>query len=100
MNRQELVQALAVSRGLPRSAARDVVDTLLGTIEEALIEGGRVELRGFGSFSTRTAKAYTGHVPGSLDPLPIPQRRVVVFKPSKALADTIAAAEDPFRDDP
>jgi len=93
MTRQELIAALAASRGLPISAARDVIDTFFGTIEEALVEGGRVELRGFGSFRTRTAKAYTGHVPSTGEPLDIPERRVAVFKPSRALADAVAQSE-------
>lgn len=90
MNRDDLVHVLAVSRGLPKPAARDVVDIVLGCVEEALIEGGRVELRGFGSFSTRMAKAYTGHHPQTGEPIPIPERRVVAFKPGRALASDVA----------
>ncbi len=92
MNRDELIQALAVSKGLPRSAAKDAVDVVLGAIEEALIEGGSAELRGFGSFSTRLAKGYTGHHPLSGEPIPIPDRRVAVFKPAKALSEAVARA--------
>ena len=90
MNRDQLVQALSVARGLPKPAARDVVDTILGCVEETLLEGGRVELRGFGSFSTRVAKAYTGHHPQSGEPISIPERRVAVFKPGRALAEAVA----------
>ena len=97
MTRQELTAALAASRGLPISAAREVVDTFFGTVEEALIEGGRVELRGFGSFSTRTAKAYTGHSPTTGEPFAVPRRRVAVFKPSRALAEAVANSEDARR---
>ena len=89
MNREDLIHVLAVSRGLPKPAARDVVDTILRTVEESLIEGGRTELRGFGSFSTRVAKAYTGHHPVTGDAIAIPERRVVVFKPGRALADAV-----------
>jgi integration host factor subunit beta len=76
------------------SAARDVVDTVLGAIEEALLEGGRVELRGFGSFRTRVAKGYTGHNPMTGEPIEVPERRVAVFKPARALAEAVAASED------
>ena len=62
MNRDDLVHVLAVSRGLPKPAARDVVDIVLGCVEEALIEGGRVELRGFGRFR-RVRQRATGHHP-------------------------------------
>ncbi|MBO86593.1 MAG: hypothetical protein CL927_14655 [Deltaproteobacteria bacterium] len=90
MNRDDLVHILAVARGLPKPASRDVVDAVLGCVEEALLEGGRVELRGFGSFSTRIAGAYTGHHPQTGEPIPIPDRRVVVFKPGRALAAAVA----------
>ena len=94
MNRDDLVHVLSVARGLPRPASRDVVDVVLGCVEEALLEGGRVELRGFGSFSTRVAKAYTGHHPQTGEPIPIPERRVVVFKPGRALASAVADAAE------
>ena len=87
MTRLELVEALRTSRGLPRSAAEEVVDTIFGSVEEALIEGGRVELRGFGTFSTRTAAAYSTRHPVTGDPIAVPPLRVVVFKPGRALRE-------------
>ena len=92
MTRSELVRALAASRGLPVKAAEEVVDEVIGTFEQALIEGGSVELRGFGSFEVRNSAGYFTRNPQTGDPVEVPARRVPVFKPGRALREAVAAS--------
>jgi len=92
MTRSELVRALAASRGLPVKAAEEVVDVIIGTFEEALIEGGSVELRGFGSFKVRDSAGYRTRNPQTGEPVDVPDRRVPVFKPARALREAVAAS--------
>jgi integration host factor subunit beta len=61
-----------------------VIDTILGQITRALARGGRVELRGFGAFSTKRYKARNGRNPRS---------GAAVFVPAKALPHFRAGKE-------
>ena len=84
MIRSELVAELA--RENPELRADDVervVDTFFDSISEQLAEGGRVELRGFGAFSTRERKARTGRNPRTGDAVDVPAKRVPYFKAGK-----------------
>ena len=58
MTRSELVEALAERRGVSREQAEAVVDVFFGQLQQALQSGGRVDLRGFGSFRVKQYGAY------------------------------------------
>ena len=84
MIRSELLQALAKEN--PELRAEDVeraVDTFFFDFSERLTEGGRVELRGFGAFSTRYRHARRGRNPRTGEAVSVPDKRVPYFKPGK-----------------
>ncbi|MFA7602341.1 MAG: integration host factor subunit beta [Novosphingobium sp.] len=84
MIRSELLQALA--RENPELRGEDVeraVDTFFDEVAESLARGGRVELRGFGAFSTRQREARKGRNPRTGDTVDVPEKRVPYFKPGK-----------------
>ena len=86
MIRSELLQALA--RENPELKAEDVeraVDAFFEEIAESLAAGGRVELRGFGAFSTRKREARKGRNPRSGASVSMPEKRVPYFKPGKEM---------------
>ncbi|MBV1689758.1 integration host factor subunit beta [Novosphingobium sp. G106] len=86
MIRSELLQALA--RENPELRIEDVeraVDTFFDEVAESLAEGGRVELRGFGAFSTRQREARKGRNPRTGDTVSVPEKRVPYFKPGKEM---------------
>ena len=60
-----------------------VVDIFFEEIAQRLAEGGRVELRGFGSFSTREREARKGRNPLTGETVDVPAKRVPYFKPGK-----------------
>jgi integration host factor subunit beta len=92
MIRSELVAAVAQANPhLGHKEVERVVGTVFDTIVEALAEGGRVELRGFGAFSTRARDARTGRNPRTGDAVPVDAKRVPYFKPGKELREKLNA---------
>ena len=86
MIRSELVARIAAQN--PHVYAREVervVDTILDRIASALADGDRVELRGFGAFSTREARARIARNPRSGAHVQVPAKTSVHFTPSKLM---------------
>lgn len=90
MIRSELLQAL--HRDNPELRAEEVeqvVDIFFEEIAERLAEGGRVELRGFGAFSTRQRESRQGRNPRTGETVEVPSKRVPYFKPGKEMRKRI-----------
>ncbi len=84
MIRSELIQKLAAQNSdLRVDEVEKIVDTFFESIVEALESGGRVELRGFGAFSTRARAPRTGRNPRTGEAVTVASKRVVYFKPGK-----------------
>ena len=91
--RSELVSLLAKEN--PELLAQEIekiVDLFFHAVVDHLASGGRVELRGFGAFSTRQHAARTGRNPRSGATVPVPAKRSVHFKPGKAMRERLIAA--------
>ena len=92
MIRSELLQALAKDNPeLRAEEVEQVVDIFFEEIAARLTEGGRVELRGFGAFSTRERKARPGRNPRTGAPVEVPAKRVPFFKPGKEMRERLNA---------
>lgn len=90
MIRSELVQKLATDNpGLPAKDIEKIVSTFFDSITEQLARDGRVELRGFGAFSTRQRKARTGRNPRTGESVQVPAKRVPYFKPGKEMRERL-----------
>ena len=87
MIRSELVEKLAASH--PDLTIREV-DTLVSVFFDEIIRrlasNGRVELRGFGAFSTRARDARTGRNPRTGEAVAVEAKRVPYFKPGKEMS--------------
>ena len=86
MIRSELIQKLASEH--PDLAAQDIeaiVTTFFDEITRRLAANGRVELRGFGAFSTRSRDARTGRNPRTGEIVDVDAKRVPYFKPGKEM---------------
>jgi integration host factor subunit beta len=86
MIRSELLAALGKAN--PELRADDierVVDVFFDEIGQRLADGGRVELRGFGAFSTREREPRKGRNPRTGDAVEVPAKRVPFFKPGKEM---------------
>ena len=90
MIRSELVEALAADNPELRvEEVEQIVDIFFDEIATRLAEGGRVELRGFGTFTTRAREARTGRNPRTGDAVDVPAKRVPYFKPGKEMRERL-----------
>ena len=90
MIRSELVQKLVDEN--PHLYQRDVekiVNTIFEEIIEALANGDRVELRGFGAFSVKTRDARTGRNPRTGESVAVEAKSVPFFKTGKLLRERL-----------
>ncbi len=90
MIKSELVQIIANRN--PHLFLRDVeniVNAIFDAITEALAEGNRVELRGFGAFSVKQRESRTGRNPRTGETVAVSQKRVPYFKTGKDLRDRL-----------
>ncbi|MCW1401568.1 integration host factor subunit beta [Novosphingobium sp. MW5] len=86
MIRSELLLALAKENPeLRAEEVERVVDIFFDEISERLAQGGRVELRGFGAFSTREREARIGRNPRTGESVSVPGKKVPYFKPGKEM---------------
>ena len=66
-----------------------LIDTLFNCVTNALKDGDRVELRGFGTFTTKLRNARIGRNPKTGDPVAIPQKKMPFFKMGKSMKERI-----------
>ncbi|MXO75310.1 integration host factor subunit beta [Altererythrobacter aerius] len=86
MIRSELLQALARENPeLRADEVEQVLDIFFDEIGKRLAEGGRVELRGFGAFSTRERGERKGRNPRTGEAVDVPAKKVPYFKPGKEM---------------
>jgi integration host factor subunit beta len=93
MIRSELVQRVAdANPELPLKDVERLVSSIFEAISAHLVAGGRVELRGFGAFSTRARDARTGRNPRTGEPVEVSAKRVPYFKPGKEMRERLNVA--------
>ena len=97
MTKRELVVTVADQSGMSQVEVSKVVEEILETITCTLTEGkcGRWELRGFGVFETKLRSARTGRNPRTGQTVPVPERRIVVFRLGKTLKERVAGSPAP-----
>lgn len=90
MIRSELLQVLADDNpGLRAEEVEQIVDIFFEEIAARLADGGRVELRGFGAFSTRERKERKGRNPRTGETVEVAAKRVPYFKPGKDMRERL-----------
>lgn len=86
MTKSELVEQLSTTNsGLNKKEAELIVNTIFDSIGDALVDGDRVEIRGFGSFSIRERDAREARNPKSGEVVKIPSKKTPFFKTGKEL---------------
>jgi integration host factor subunit beta len=90
MIRSELVQKLCDNfPDLTQREVESVVGAVFDSITDQLAHGGRVELRGFGAFSTRNRDARLGRNPRTGESVQVDAKRVPYFKPGKEMRERL-----------
>lgn len=89
VTRADLAEAVYRRLGLSRTESAAMVEMVLGEICEAIVKGDTVKLSSFGSFMVRNKGLRIGRNPKTGREVPIPPRRVTVFKPSNIMKQRI-----------
>ena len=89
MVKADLVAKVA-ELGITKKQAIIVIDNILGSITDALADGDRVSLIGFGSFGVKERAAREGRNPRTGSKINIPKKNIPVFKAGKALKDAVS----------
>ena len=89
MNKAELVDAVASATGAPRSSAEASVAAVLDSITNALKNGDKVAITGFGTFEVRARAARTGRNPQTGATIQVKASKAPAFKAGAALKGAV-----------
>jgi len=89
MNKSQLIEALAKKENLPLKKAEEVVNTVFGDMEKALVHGERVEIRGLGSFKVKEYEGYKGRNPKTGEVIDVAPKKLPFFKVGKELKEKV-----------
>jgi nucleoid DNA-binding protein len=82
MTKADLVEEVSGKTGLTRTDVAVVVDVFLEVVKKSLEDGNNIEIRGFGTFKIKQRKARKARNPRTGEEVPVPDRKVPVFRPS------------------
>ena len=91
ITKAELALALHEELGLNKRESKEFVEAFFESIKQSLQDGSAVKLSGFGNFGLRDKPARPGRNPKTGEEIPISARRVVTFKASQKLKESIEA---------
>lgn len=89
MTKVDLIAAIAKDAGITQDSARKAFESLWRHVAETVQKGGKVELREIGTFLKRTREQRTGRNPKNGEPIVIPEKTYIAFKPSEKLNESI-----------
>ena len=89
MNKSDLIKALSTKENLPDKNASEIINMVFNGFTDTLKKGGRIELRGFGSFSVRDYGAYTGRNPKTAVKIDVKPKKLPFFKVGKELKEQV-----------
>ena len=92
MNKADLIEALAKKEGVKEKDAYTIINLIFDGFTDTLKKGGRIEIRGFGSFSVREYGAYTGSNPKTGKKVDVKPKRLPFFKVGKELKERVNGA--------
>jgi nucleoid DNA-binding protein len=81
MTKKDIILKVADETGLKQTDVKIVVQKTFDYMVEALVRGEKIELRNFGVFKIKERKSRTGRNPRTGQVVPVPPRKVVIFKP-------------------
>lgn len=91
MNKTQLVDVVAKNADMKKKDAEAAVTAVLDAISDALAEGDKVQLVGFGTFEVRERAERAGHNPSTGEKITIAASKNPAFSASKALKDKVNA---------
>ena len=94
MNKSELIEKLALRSGINVMQAEEIVNLIYKKMKDTMVSGGRIEIRGFGSFVVKEYEAYQGRNPKTGEKIAVPPKKLPFFKVGKELKERIDQIED------
>ena len=96
MIRSELIGKLVETHShLPRPVVQAALNAILNEIMDGLAQGQRVEVRGFGNFSSKVRAALMGRNPRTGEPVQVAHKRILHFRASKLLLEQLNTPATP-----
>jgi len=89
MNKSELVEMLASKKNLTFKKSEEIVNLIFDMMSGTLVRGGRIEIRGFGSFVVKEYKAYMGRNPKTGEVIHVRPKKLPFFKVGKELREMV-----------
>lgn len=89
MTKSDLVNLITDKTNLTKKKVEAVVNCCFDTMFEALVNGDRIEVRGFGSWYVKQYKSYTGRNPKTGTAVGVPEKKLPFFKVGKELKKLI-----------
>lgn len=89
MNKSKLVAVMAQKSGLSRKDCEAALDAFVAATGDALKNGDKVHLVGFGTFEVKERAARVGRNPRTMESVEIPASKQPAFRPGKALKETV-----------
>lgn len=99
MNKSELIDIIAEKSKQPRKRAEEVVNLIFDSMTDTLAKGGRIEIRGFGSFISKEYGAYVGRNPRTGESIEVSPKKLPFFKVGKELRERVDGKWDGVRED-
>lgn len=94
MNRSQLIRVMAIKEDLTNKQAETVVNIFFDSIKESLVNGDRVEIRGFGSFKVKEYKGYSGRNPKTGEAMEVKSKKMPAFKVGKELKELVDSGSE------
>lgn len=91
MNKSELIDALSIKENLTEKNASEIINLTFDGFTDTLKKSGRIEIRGFGSFSVREYDGYTGRNPKTGAKTDVGAKKLPFFKAGKELKERVNA---------
>ena len=89
MNKSDLIEMLAKKNNLTDKQTTQIIDLVFDGFTDELKNGGRIEIRGFGSFVVREYEAYKGRNPKTGNTVQVKPKRLPFFKVGKELKEMV-----------
>ena len=85
MNKSDLIEALAAKKKLTDKKAAEIINLIFKGFTDTFKKGGRIEIRGFGSFTVREYKSYKGRNPKTGENIDVLPKKLPFFKVGREL---------------
>ncbi len=96
MNKSELIERLAERSGLNVIQSEEIVNLIYKKMKDTMVNGGRIEIRGFGSFVVKQYQSYQGRNPKTGERISVPPKKLPFFKVGKELKERIDQENSTF----